>query len=180
MQPTSASTPLEDTHTPLTPPRPAAASPTSPAPPSPDVVRRLSMSGCSSPVDGSNAPSRSASPGVCCSQYRLQTYEDAIRNSRYPTPPEAPPKDQYLPESESEGSSQSQQWQSPAKIFRNGQLQFHKTYKGPVPLTYVDTGVYEGGSNDYYEVYTRVDLDWARRLNLVLKHHGIVRCADIK
>jgi len=166
-------------------PQPAAlersTNPTSPAPPSPDVVRRLSesMSGCSSD-DVSNAPSRSASPGVYCSQFRLQTYEDAIRNSRYPTPPEAPPKDQYIPESESEGSSQSQQWQSPAKIFRNGQLQFHKTYKGPVPLTYVDTGVYEGGSNDYYEVYTRVDLDWARRLNLVLKHHGIVRCADIK
>ena len=133
------------------------------------------MSGCSSP-----APSRSASPGVICSQYRLQTYEDAIRDSRYPTPPEAPRKDQYIPESESEGSSQSPQWQPPSKIFRNGQLMFHKTYKGPVPLTFVDTGVYEGGSNDCYEVYTQVDLDWARRLDLVLKHHGIMRYADIK
>jgi hypothetical protein len=59
-------------------------------------------------------------------------------------------------------------WSSELFEFRHG------------PHTYVVTGVYEGGSNDYYEVYTRVDLDWARRLNLVLKHHGIVRHADIK
>jgi len=27
----------------------------------------------------------------------------------------------------------------------------------PVPLTYVDTGVFDGGSNDYYEVHTSQD-----------------------
>ncbi len=47
----------------------------------------------------------------------------------------------------------------------------HKTYKGPVPLTYVDTGVYEGWSNDYYEVHARVELRWARRLEFIMKHH---------
>ena len=170
MQPTSASTPLEDTHTPLTPPRPAAASPTSPAPPSPEVVRRLSMSGCSSP-----APSRSASPGVICSQYRLQLYEEEIRSSRYPTPPAAPPKDDYVSASQSEGGSQSPQRLPPARVFRNGKLKVHKWYSGPIPLTYVDTGVYEGGSNDYYEVYTSDDLRWARRMNFVLNHHRVPR-----
>jgi hypothetical protein len=84
-------------------------------------------------------------------------------------------KDQHVPESESESESQSPLRRPPAKIFRNGELQVHKTYKGPVPLTYVDTGVYEGGSDDYYEVYTRDDLRWARRLAFVMKHHGIVR-----
>ena len=182
MQPTSASAPLEDTHKPLTPPRAASASPTSPESPSPEVVRRLSMSGCSSPVNVSDAPSRSASlsPGVYCSQYRQQEYEEGLRNARYPTPPEAPRKDQYVPESELEGSSQSPLWQPPAKIFSNWTLHIHTKYKGPEPLTYVDTGLYEGGSNDYYEIFTDEDLCWGRRLNLVLKRHGIMRAAGIK
>ena len=78
--------------------------------------------------------------------------------------------------------AESSPWRPPAKIFRNGILHIYKKYQGPVPLTYVDTGLYEGGSDDYYEVNTGDDLTWARRLNLVLKHHGIVRrqCADIK
>ena len=46
---------------------------------------------------------------------------------------------------------------------------------GPVPLTYVDTGVYEGGGNDYYEAYTEQDLCWASSLNYVLKYHQIPR-----
>ena len=128
----SASAPLEDTHTPLTP------------------VRRLSLSGSTSPFDESHAPSRSASPGAICSQYRLQLYDAEIRNSRYPTPPAAPPKDDYVSASESEVGSQSPQRQPPARVFRNGKLKVHKWYSGPIPLTYVDTGVYEGGSNDYY------------------------------
>ena len=48
----------------------------------------------------------------------------------------------------------------------------HKTYKDPVPLIYVDTGVYEGGSNDYYEVHTRDDLC---RIDYVMKYHRIQR-----
>ena len=153
----STSAPLEDTHTPLTP------------------VRRLSLSGSTPPFDESHAPSRSASPGVICSQYRLQLYEEEIRNSRYPTPPAAPPKDDYVSASQSEGGSQSPQRQPPARVFRNGKLKVHKWYTGPIPLTYVDTGVYEGGSNDYYEVYTSDDLRWARRMNFVLNHHRVPR-----
>ena len=97
-------------------------------------------------------------------------YEEGIRNSRYPTPPAAPPKDDYVPASESEGRSESPLRQPPARIFRNGELQLHKWYNGPIPLTYV-----EGGGNDYYEVHTRDDLLWARRMNFVLNHHRIPR-----
>ena len=76
---------------------------------------------------------------------------------------------------ESEDESQSPLRQAPARVFRHGKLKIHKTYNGPVPLTYVDTGVYEGGGNDYYEAYTEQDLCWARRLDYVLKYHRIPR-----
>ena len=150
--------------------------PSPPAPPPPDAVRRrLSLGGCTSPVDESDsvAASRSPSPAVVCSQYRLQQWEEGILSSRYPTPPAAPPKDGYIYESEDE--SQSPLRQAPARVFRHGKLKIHKTYNGPVPLTYVDTGVYEGGGNDYYEAYTEQDLCWARRLDYVLKYHRIPR-----
>ena len=65
---------------------------------------------------------------------------------------ESAPKDGYI--SESEDETQSSLRQAPARVLRNGKLKIHKTYNGPVSLTYVDTGVYEGGSNDYYEVCT--------------------------
>ena len=87
--------------------------------------------------------------------------------------PTAPPKDDYIYESEDE--SQSPLRQAPARVFRDRKLKIHKTYNGPVPLTYVDTGVYEGGGNDYYEAYTEQDLCWARRLNYVLEYHQIPR-----
>ena len=112
-------------------------------------------------------------PDVVCSQYRLQQLKEGIISSRYPTPPAAPPKDGYIYESEDE--SQSPLRQAPARVFRHGKLKIHKTYNGPVPLTYVDTGVYEGGSNDYYEAYTEQYLYWARRLDYVLKYHRIPR-----
>ena len=153
---------------------PVEDEPSPPAPPDP-VRRRLSLGGCTSPVDESDsvAASRSPTPDVVCSQYRLQQLEDGILTSRYPTPPAAPPKDGYIYESEDE--SQSPQRQAPARVFRHGKLKIHKTYNGPVPLTYVDTGVYEGGSNDYYEAYTEQDLYWARRLDYMLKYHRIPR-----
>ena len=158
------------------PPRPAVANPSPPAPPPQDAVRRrLSLGGYTSPVDDSDSvpASRSPSPAVVCSQYRLQQLKEGIISSRYPTPPAAPPKDGYIYESEDE--SQSPLRQAPARVFRHGKLKIHKTYNGPVPLTYVDTGVYEGGSNDYYEAYTEQDLYWARRLDYVLKYHRIPR-----
>ena len=58
----------------------------------------------------------------------------ACASPRYPTPPAAPPKDGYIYESEDE--SQSPLRQAPARVFRNGKLKIHKTYNGPVPLTY--------------------------------------------
>jgi hypothetical protein len=57
-----------------------------------------------------------------------------------------------------------------------GKLKFYKPYKGPVApvqLTYVYNGVYEGGSNDYYKVYTGNDLLWALHIDFVMKYHRI-------
>ena len=124
-----------------------AANPSPPKPPSPDAVDE------SDELDSVPAP-RSPSPAVVCSQNRLLQLEEGISSSRYPTPPAAPLKDDIISESESEGESQSSLQQAPARVFRNGKLKIHKTYNGSVPLTYVDTGVYEGGGNDYYEVHT--------------------------
>ena len=158
---------------PLTPPRTTVANPSPPAPRPPDVVRcRLSLGGYTSPVDESDSvpASRSPTPNVVCSQYRVQQLEEGILSSRYPTPPAAPPKDGYIYESEDESQSPL-----PARVFRHGKLKIHKTYNGHVPLTYVDTGVYEGGSNDYYEVHTHENLCWARYIDFVMKHHRIPR-----
>jgi hypothetical protein len=105
----------------------------------------------------------------------LQQLEDGILSSRYPTPPVAPPKDDYIPDLESECENQSSLRQAPARVFRNGKLKVHKMYNDPVLLTYVDTGVYEGGSNDYYKIYTQKDLCWAHRIDFVMKYHRIPR-----
>jgi hypothetical protein len=70
----------------------------------------------------------------------LTQFEEGILNSRYPTPPAATPKDSYIYELEDE--SQSPLRQAQARVFRHGKLKIHKTYNGPEPLTFVDTGVY--------------------------------------
>jgi hypothetical protein len=93
----------------------------------------------------------------------------------YPTIPAAPRKDQYVSESE---TTENYDRFSPAKLFRNGKLMFHKSYEGPEPISYVDTGLYEGGRNDWYEAYDAVDLLWARRLDLILRLHNIPRWAS--
>jgi hypothetical protein len=172
-----------------TPPRPAVA-PTSSsppaAPPRPAVagraVRRLDLaidnaqaSESTQPVDEADAafPSCPESPDSCCSQRRLQAYESEIRFSAYPAPPDAPRKDQYIAESESE--AESPPLRRPAKIFRNGILMYHKNFKGTVPITYVDTRLYEGGHDDYYEAYSQSDLRWIRRIHYLLDAHKIPR-----
>ena len=125
-------------------------------------------------VDESDAaPSCPESPEICCSQLRLQEYEEQNEFSRYPTPPDAPRKDQHISESELEAESLRRR--PPAKVFSNGKLMYHKTYKGPEPIAYVDTGVYEGGRNDYYEAYTESDLRWVRSIDYVLGAHKIPR-----
>ena len=103
---------------------------------------------------------------------------------RYPTPPAAPRKDDYIPDSETESVSDSERSDKrqrprapPAYIFRDGQLMFHKAYQGRMPFTYVDTRLYEGGRHDWYGVHTDRDLVWAQRLNLVLQRHNIPRRA---
>jgi hypothetical protein len=99
--------------------------------------------------------------------------------SPYPTPPAAPRKDQYIPESEGSDGKYDRQRRPPrpARLFRNGQLIFHRTsrYTGPEPIGYVDTGLCEGVNHDWYEAYTDVDLRWACRLDLVLQRHHIER-----
>ena len=127
------------------------------------------------PVDEADAASQSSpeSPDSSCSQRRLQEFENQIRFSRYPTPPDAPRKDQYIPESESEAKSPPRG--RPAKIFRNGKLMYHKRCRGQLPITYVDTRLYEGGHDDYYEAYTSSDLRWIRRIHYLLDAHRIPR-----
>jgi hypothetical protein len=124
------------------------------------------------PVDEADADCP-ASPDSCCSQRRLQEYEDQIKFSTYPAPPDAPRKDQYYSESESE--AESSPWRPPAKVFRNGKLMYHKQFKGAVPITYVDTRLYEGGHDDYYEAHNPSDLRWVRRIRHLLDAHKIPR-----
>ena len=167
---------------------PASSSPRPPAtPPRPAVsgraIRRLNLQMDDAQVlestqqvdeaDADSFPSVPASPDSCCSQGSLTEYEDQIRSSTYPAPPDAPRKDQYNPESESE--AESLPWRPPAKIFRNGKLMYHKKFKGVVPITYVDTRLYEGGHDDYYEAHNPSDLCWVRRIHHLLDAHKIPR-----
>ena len=90
---------------------PPAAPPTAPRPPVPGrAIRRLDLQvqmesalalESTQPVDEADADCP-ASPDSCCSQRRLQEYEDQIKFSTYPAPPDAPRKDQYYSESDSE------------------------------------------------------------------------------
>jgi hypothetical protein len=157
---------------PSTPPRTAVA-PASSSPPaalprpavSGRAIRRLDLQmenaqalESTQPVDTADSDFSSipASPDSCCSQRRLQEYEDQIKVSTYPEPPDAPRKDQHYSESESE--AESQPWRPLAKIFRNGKLMYHKKFKGAVTITYVNTRLYEGGHDDYYEAHGPSDL----------------------
>ena len=170
------------------PPLPITSVETSPLPPPsplpdvPRVVRRLPLGSDECCGERSASPSsgmRSASPARDESSEECLASPFGYEWSPYPTPPAAPRKDQYI--SESEGSTDKFDRQRrpppPAKLFRNGQLMFHRSYKGPEPIGYVDTGLYEGGNHDWYEAYTDVDLRWARRLDLVLQRHDIERWA---
>ena len=148
----------------------------------PRVVRRLVLGGLSDESCGERSASpssgmRLASPARGESSDECHASPFAADWSPYPTPPVAPRKDQYIPESEGSDVEYERQRRPPppAKIFRYGQLMFHRTYKGPEPIGYVDTGLYEGGNHDWYEAYTDVDLRWARRLDLVLQRHHIER-----
>ena len=120
-------------------------------------------------------PSCSASPEIYCSQLRLKETEEKIGFSPYPTPPAAPRKDQYIQSSESASDSELEGPVHPAKVFRRGLLMHHVAYKGPKPISYVDTGFYEDGRHDYFEAYNERDLLWVRRMDYVLRRHQIPR-----
>jgi hypothetical protein len=91
--------------------------------------------------------------------------------SPYPRIPAAPRKDQYVSPSEADRPL----WRPPAKIFRDGCVQYHKAYKGPQPISYVDTGVYEGGKKDFFVAYNEAELRWIRRIDYLLEFHGVAR-----
>jgi hypothetical protein len=69
----------------------------------------------------------------------------------------------------------SPSWRPPAKIFRNGKLLYHKKFEGAVPITFVNTRLYEGGHDDYYEALSPSDLRWVRRIHHLLDSHKIPR-----
>ena len=63
----------------------------------------------------------------------------------------------------------------PAKVLRNGQLMYHKTYDGPRPITYVDTRLYQGRPNDYIEAFNDEEVIWLRVIRNLLDAHHIPR-----
>ena len=130
---------------------------------------------------GAVAPSCPESPEICSqpaeSQESLHEYaEQSGISGRYPTPPAAPRKDQYIPPSESEAESSDTERplrRPPAKVFRKGQLLYHKAYDGPKPITFVDTRLYQGGCNDYIEAFNEDELIWVRTIRDLLDAHNI-------
>ena len=101
-------------------------------------------------------------------------------DNHYPTPPPAPRKDQTpLSSSESDAGSDYSEGgpipQGPLKILRSESLLVHKSCGGPLPIGYVDTGLYEGGRRDWFEAFTPRDLTWAIRMDYVLRRHNIYR-----
>jgi hypothetical protein len=183
---------------PWPPPSPPSVLPSSPTPQSPltltipavarPVSRRLTITmeqpQAAETVVSATA-SNPASPTVYCSQFRLQQYQEQRERSPptasvspYPTPPEAPPKDQYIsPTTSDSGSDCAEPYGGApaAKVFHRGQLHIHKAYTGPEPVAYVDTGLYEGGQHDWYEAYSEVDIRWLRRIDFLLRRHNIRR-----
>jgi hypothetical protein len=49
---------------------------------------------------------------------------------------------------------------------------YHAAHKGPLPIAFVDTGLYAGGKHDYYVAFDERDLLWTRRMDHVLKSLG--------
>ena len=153
---------LHNTSPPLTPPLPAVASPSPPPPARPDAqavraVRRLPLGEFNDPQEDDSyrdAPSRSSSPVICA--------EEA--ESRYPTPPAAPRKDQYISESDLESDCVSPSQSPPSALFRNGKLYVHKDYEGRIPLCHYATGLPAGHPHDFYVCFSERDVVWANRV----------------
>ena len=157
---------------PATPPPPESLS----LPPHPEANRAVRRLGMGDQQSAESALERSPSPAS--PQDSPQASDWPPMDGHYPTPPPAPLKDQW--------DSESIDWDrdddegcpvpfGPMKIFRNGRLHLHKAYRGPLPIGYVDTGLYEGGRRDWFEAFTPQDLTWARRMDYVLRRHNICR-----
>ena len=58
---------------------------------------------------------------------------------------------------------------------RSGSLLLHKLCVGYLPIGYVDTGLYECCRRDWFEAFTQRDLNWAIRMDYVLRRHNIYR-----
>ena len=152
-------------HPPSTPPTPAVAR---------TVSRRLTMAqpqaaqiAAESPPLLDPATPNPVSPTIHCSQFRVHQYQ--MQNG--PSLPTAVSAS-TLPDSRHLSAHDGAQG---AKFFLRGQLHIHKAYTGPEPVGYVDTGLYEGGQDDWYEAYSEGDVLWARRLDYVLRRHNIPR-----
>ena len=86
--------------------------------------------------------------------------------SPYPTPPAAPRKDQYVPESDSEYDRRRRRSRrsQPMTRIKDGELYVRKDYEGRLPLCCYVTGLQEDGPDDFYPCYTKTDIMWARRV----------------
>jgi hypothetical protein len=82
-------------------------------------------------------------------------------DNHYPTPPPALRRDQTLlscSEYDAEYDSDSYPRSSPPlKIFHNGRVYFHKSYKGPKLLGFVNICLYERSCLDFFVA----ELGWA-------------------
>ena len=116
-------------------------------------------------------------PDVDPSDYLTANEEPAAEPSVSPSPGPVPgpsPDDGMRP-SGSDCGEGGPIPQGPLKILRSESLLVHKSCGGPLPIGYVDTGLYEGGRRDWFEAFTPRDLTWAIRMDYVLRRHNIYR-----
>jgi hypothetical protein len=158
--------------------------------------RRLNHRVCSHLLTSPKANSAARRLGIGDQQSAKSTQQPALESStspapsqdswqdwppfdnHYPTPPPAQSKDQTPLRSSDwdSGSDYCEGCPTPQgllKILRSGGLLLHKSCGGPLPIGYVDTGLYEGGRRDWFEAFTLRDLTWAKRMDYVLRHHNI-------
>ncbi len=52
---------------------------------------------------------------------------------------------------------------------------YHKAYDGPIPITYIDNRLYQGGCTDYIEAFNDDKLIWVLLFRDLLDAHNIPR-----
>ena len=138
-------------------PLPSVGSPSPPPPPphAPRAVHRLNITMESQAT--ADFVARTRSPSLERAASPVEKAE-----SRYPTPPAAPHKDQYISESDLESYFASPSDSPPSALFRNGELYVHKDYKGRFPLCHYATGLPAGHPHDFDVCFSERDNLWAR------------------